>query len=256
MDLRLAGKVAIVTGGSRGIGRAAAAALLAEGACVCLASRRSESLPAALEALGGGERLAGTACDVAVEEDVLRLVGMTLERFGRLDIMVANAGVADPYKSVLDTSVAEWDRMIAVHMRGTFLCGREAGRAMRAAGVPGRIVTVSSTSAFECEPLAASYNAAKAGVVGLTRSLAIDLAPFGIRVNGVAPGWIHTDMTRDDLPPPGVPIEGLGALTRAGRAEEVAATVAFLASDACDFMTGATIVVDGGQMIVSPRMRW
>jgi 3-oxoacyl-[acyl-carrier protein] reductase len=256
MDLRLTGKVAIVTGGSRGIGRAAAAALLGEGASVVVASRRPESVEAALAELGGGGRMLGVTCDVSSEPEVARLVRTAVAAYGRLDVMVANAGVADPYKSVLDTSVAEWDQMIAVHLRGAFLCGREAGRAMRELGLPGRIVTVSSTSAFECEPHAASYNAAKAGVVGLTRSLAIDLAPFGIRVNGVAPGWIHTDMTRGDLPAPGVAIEGLGALTRAGRPEEVAAAIAFLASEACDFMTGTTIVVDGGQMIVSPKLRW
>ena len=256
MDLGLAGKVAIVTGGSRGIGRAAAAALLREGASVVVASQRPESLEAAVAALQELGTVRGIQCDVAIEADVVRLVQQTLDQLGRLDVMVANAGVSDPYKSVLETSAAEWDRMSAIHMRGTFLCGREAGRAMRAAGTPGRIVTVASTSGFECEPEAASYNAAKAGIVGLTRSLAIDLARYGIRVNTVAPGWIYSDMTSGDLPTPGVPIEGLGALTRAGRPEEVAAAIAFLASEVCDFMTGATIVVDGGQMIVSPKMRW
>jgi len=256
LDLGLADKVAIVTGGSRGIGRASAAALLHEGARVMIASRRSESVTAALRELAAIGDVRGRVCDVAVESHVTELVAETVSLFGGLDVMVANAGIADPYKSVLDTGVDEWDRMLAVHLRGTFLCGREAGRAMRASGTPGRIVTLSSTSGIECEPQAASYNAAKAGIIGLTRSLAIDLAPFGIRVNSVAPGWIESDMTAGDLPPRGVAIEGLGALTRAGRPEEVAAAIAFLASSACDFMTGATLVVDGGQMIVAPKMRW
>jgi NAD(P)-dependent dehydrogenase (short-subunit alcohol dehydrogenase family) len=256
MDLGLTGKVAIVTGGSRGIGRATAARLLREGATVVVSSLRPESVAAAVTDLAPLGRVEGIPGDVAVEADVVHLVTRTLERFGRLDVMVANAGVADPYKSLLDTSVAEWDRMLAVHLRGTFLCGREAARAMKAAALPGRIVTVASTNAYECDPHAASYNAAKAGILGLTRSMAVDLAPFGIRVNGVAPGWIHTDMAVNDLPPRGTPVENLGVLGRAGEPEEVAAAIAFLASDVCDFLTGTTLIIDGGQMIVAPKVRW
>jgi NAD(P)-dependent dehydrogenase (short-subunit alcohol dehydrogenase family) len=256
MDLGLAGKVAIVTGGSRGIGRATAERLLREGAQVVVSSRRAESVASAVKALAPLGRVEGMAGDVAEEADVVRLVRHTLDRFGRLDVMVANAGVADPYKSVLDTTVAEWDRMIAVHLRGTFLCAREAGRAMKEGGWPGRIVTVASTNAYECDPHAASYNAAKAGILGLTRSLAVDLAPFGIRVNGVAPGWIHTDMAVNDLPPRGTPVRNLGVVGRAGHPEEVAAAIAFLASDVCDFLTGTTLIIDGGQMIVAPKVEW
>lgn len=256
MDLGLAGQAAIVTGGSRGIGFATAARLLREGAAVVVASLRPESVAAALRELEPLGRVFGVACDVAVEADVVRLVDETLRRLGRLDLMVANAGIADPYKSLLDTSVAEWDRMLAVHLRGSFLCGREAARAMRVAATRGRIVTVASTNAYECDPHAASYNAAKAGILGLTRSMAVDLAPFGIRVNAVAPGWIHTDMAANDLPPRGTPLDNLGVLGRAGEPEEVAAAIAFLASDACGFLTGATLVVDGGQLVVAPRLRW
>jgi len=248
--------VAIVTGGSRGIGRSAAKALLREGASVMLASLRKDSVEKAAQELAPSGRVEGLPCDVASEADVARLVLETVRRFGRLDVMVANAGIADPYKNLLDTSVSEWDRMMAVHLRGTFLCGREAARAMRDAKIPGRIVTLSSTSAFECDPLGGSYNAAKSGIVGLTRSMAIDFAEWGIRVNSVAPGWIHTDMSAGDLPPRGTPIENLGALKRAGEADEVAAAILFLASDACDFMTGTTLFVDGGQTIVAPKMRW
>lgn len=256
MDLGLKGKVAIVTGGSRGIGRAAAARLLQEGATVVVSSLRSESVKTAVAALAPLGKVDGIAADVAEEADVARLVRQTLERFGRLDVMVANAGIADPYKNLADTTVAEWDRMIAIHMRGTFLCGREAARAMRDRKIPGRIVTISSTSAFECDPLGGSYNAAKAGVSGLTRSMAVDFAEWGIRVNAVAPGWIYSDMTVNDLPERGRPIENLGVLTRAGEPAEIAAAIAFLASDACDFLTGQTILVDGGQTIVAPKMRW
>ncbi len=256
MDLGLKGKVAVVTGGSRGIGRAAVKALLREGASVMVSSLRKESVEAAVRELAPLGRVEGAPCDVAVEADVVRLVEETVRRFGQLDVMVANAGISDPYKNLAETSVEEWDRMIAVHLRGTFLCGREAARAMHGAKIPGRIVTISSTSAFECDPLGGSYNAAKAGIVGLTRSMAIDFADWGIRVNSVAPGWIHTDMSTSDLPPRGTPIENLGALKRAGEPEEVAAAIVFLASGACDYLTGTTLFVDGGQMIVAPKMRW
>src|SRR5439155_11086399 len=157
-----------------------AAVVVREGASVRLASLRKGTLDAATRQLASLGRVESLTCDVTSEADVKRLVQETLRRFRRLDVMVANAGVADPYKNLLDTSVAEWDRMIGIHMRGTFLCGREAARAMRDAKIAGRIVTISSTSAFECDPLGGSYNAAKAGIVGLTRSMAIDFADCGI----------------------------------------------------------------------------
>ena len=254
MDLGLSGKVAIVTGGSRGIGKATSRALLREGAHVMVSSLRPESVQSAVKELGALGRVDGIPCDVAIEDDVVRLVKETVRRFGRLDVLVANAGIAGAYTNLAEMTAAAWDQMIAVHMRGTFLCGREAAKAMRAAKIPGRIVTISSTSAYECDPAGGHYNAAKAGVVGLTRSMAIDFAPWGIRVNSVAPGWIHTDMTVTDLPKRGVPIPNLGVMPRAGEPEEVAAAIVFLTSSVCDFVTGATLVVDGGQMIVAPKL--
>ncbi|MGH9798074.1 MAG: SDR family NAD(P)-dependent oxidoreductase, partial [Candidatus Polarisedimenticolia bacterium] len=158
------------------------------------------------------------------------------------------------YTNLIDLEIGDWDAMIGVHLRGAFLCGREAARAMRASGAGGRIVNVASVAAYEGDPLLGHYNAAKAGILGLTRSMAHDFAPFGIRVNAVAPGWVHTDMT-PDLPPPGVPVGNLGALRRAGRPEEIAAAILYLLSPACDFLTGATLVVDGGQIVVGPTPR-
>jgi NAD(P)-dependent dehydrogenase (short-subunit alcohol dehydrogenase family) len=256
MDLNLSGKVAIVTGGSRGIGRAAAALLLKEGARVVVASVRPESVAAAVKELSALGPVEGIHCDVAVEEDVRRLVAETVRRCGRLDVLVANAGTGGAYTNLADLSAADWDAMIAVHLRGTFLCGREAARAMRERKIRGRIVTVSSTAVWEGDPLLGHYNAAKAGIVGLTRSMAADFAPWGIRVNGVAPGWVHTEMSSNDLPPPGTRIENLGVLERAGLPEEIAPAIAFLASGVCDFLTGTTLVVDGGQIIIGPKPRW
>lgn len=254
MDLGLKGKVAIVTGGTRGIGRAAAAALLKEGAQVMVSSLRPESVQAAVKELGSLGTVAGVPCDVSIEADVVRLVAETQRRFGRLDVMVANAGIAGTYNNLADMSVADWDQMLAVHMRGTFLCGREAARAMRSAKRPGTIVTIASTSAYECDPGGGHYNAAKAGVGGLTRSMAIDFGAWGIRVNAVAPGWVYTDMGAMDLPPRGVPLPGVGVLPRAAEPSEIATAIVFLASGACDFLTGTTLVVDGGQIIIAPKL--
>ena len=256
MDLELNGKVAIVTGGSRGIGRAAAAALLAEGAPVVVSSVQPDSVQRAVKALEPLGRVAGIACDVSADADVARLVRQTVEKFGRLDAMIANAGTGGQYTNLADLETQEWDAMIGVHLRGTFLCGREAARAMREAGTPGRIVTVSSVAAYEGDPLLGHYNAAKAGIIGLTRSMAADFAAWGIRVNGVAPGWVRTDMTETELPEPGVPINNLCPLRRVGQAEEIATAITFLASGVCDFLTGSTLVVDGGQIVTGPKPSW
>jgi len=256
MDLKLAGKVAVVTGGSRGIGRATAEALLREGAHVIVSSLREASVTNAVSELRPLGRVEGIPGDVAIEKDVVHLVRETVRRFGRLDIMVTNAGSGGEYTNLADMTAADWDAMIQVHLRGTFFCGRETARAMRQAGTPGRIVTVSSVAAYEGDPLLGHYNAAKAGILGLTRSMASDFAPWGIRVNGVAPGWVRTDMTNPDLPERGVPIDNLGVLKRAGEAHEIAAAITFLASGVCDFLTGSTLVVDGGQIVAGPKPRW
>ena len=247
MDLRLRGKVAIVTGGSRGIGRAAAAALLKEGASVMVSSLREESVQAAVREISGLGRVEGIACDVAVEEQVARLVGETVRRLGGLDVMVANAGIAGTYANLADMPTPEFDRMIAVHLRGTFLCGREAARAMRAAKRPGRIVTIASL-AGQTGGLAAgaSYAASKAGVAALTKSIARFAGPHGITANCVNPGLIDTPMIAAwpaDIRDRVVAQTPLGRL---GRPEEVAAVVVMLASDGASFVHGAHVDVNGG----------
>jgi len=252
MDLGLKDQVAIVTGGSRGIGRAAAAAFLREGARVVISSVRPESVEEALKELQPLGSVEGIAADVAVEADVVHLVSETVRRFGRLDVMVANAGIAGEEANLADMTVEAWEEVMGVHLRGTFLCGREAVRAMRAAGIPGRIVTVGSVNGFESEPEGGHYNAAKAGIHGLTRSMAVDFARWGIRANCVAPGWVRTDMTVDDIPAPGEPLVNCGVMDRVGEPEELANAILFLASESCSFLTGETLVVDGGQVIVSP----
>jgi len=222
MDLGLKDQVAIVTGGSRGIGRAAAEALLREGAKVVVASLRPASVEAAVKELSALGTVEGIAADVSVEADVVRLVAETVDRFGGLDVMVANAGI-------------DGDLV-----------------AMRSGGRRGRIVTVGSVSGFESESSSGHYCAAKAGIHGLTRSMAVDFAQWGIRANCVAPGWVRTDMTVDYIPPVGEPLTGCGVMDRAGDPEELANAIVFLASERCGFTTGSTFVVDGGQLIFAP----
>jgi 3-oxoacyl-[acyl-carrier protein] reductase len=253
MDLGFDGQVVIVTGGSRGIGRATAEVLLREGARVMISSIRPVSVAHAVKELSSLGTIEGIAADVAVEEDVVGLVAETVRRFGRLDAVVANAGIAGEEFNLADMEVAEWDRMMAVHLRGTFLCGREAARVMRKQGSGGRIVTVGSTSGEASELRSGHYCTAKAGIPGLTRSMAVDFGAWNIRVNGVAPGWVHTDMANDYLPLRGQPLLGIGIMPRAGEPEEIADAIAFLASERCGFMTGQMITVDGGQMAVSPE---
>jgi 3-oxoacyl-[acyl-carrier protein] reductase len=252
MDLRLKDRVVIVTGGARGIGRAAAEAFLREGARVMICSVKSASTEAALKELRPLGSIEGIPGDVADEETVVRLVSETERRLGPLDVMVANAGIAGEEVSLADMAVEEWDRMMAVHLRGAFLCGREAARAMRASGRRGSIVTVGSVSGFESDSEGGHYNTAKAGMHGLTRSMAVDFARWGIRANCVAPGWVRTDMTVDYIPPPSEPLENCGVMARVGEPEEIANTILFLASEASSFMTGETLVADGGQIIAAP----
>jgi NAD(P)-dependent dehydrogenase (short-subunit alcohol dehydrogenase family) len=252
MDLGLKDQVAIVTGGSRGIGRATAEALLREGAKVVVSSVRPASVETAVKELSALGTVEGIAADVSIEADVVRLVEETMNLFGVLDVMVANAGIGGDLVNLADMTAAQWDEMMGVHLRGSFFCGREAARAMRSRRRHGRIVTVGSASGFESEVSSGHYCAAKAGIHGLTRSMAVDFGQWGIRANCVAPGWVRTDMTVDDIPPPSEPVVGFGVMGRVGNPEEIASAILFLASERCGFLTGETFVVDGGQLVAAP----
>jgi NAD(P)-dependent dehydrogenase (short-subunit alcohol dehydrogenase family) len=244
---RLAGRVATITGGSTGIGRGIADLFLREGASVGLLARDADRLASTVRELDDDERVLGVTGDVGDRADVERFVDATLERFGRLDVHVSNAGIhrVVPF---LDTSDTTWDEVFRTNVRGAFLGCQAAARAMAASG-GGAIVVIGSTNSFVAEPHMAAYNASKAALVLLVRSMAVDLAAQHIRVNLVAPGTIVSEITKPML----AAGFGFGAvpLGRIGEPIDVAWPVLWLASDEAAYITGATIVVDGGQIALN-----
>lgn len=242
----LTGKIAVVVGASRGIGRACALALAERGADVRPSGRDAASSQAVVDAIAQrGGTAAPLVCDVQdVEGTRAALAGV-----GAIDVLVANAGV-NPYFARPETLEPEqWDTVVDVNLRGAFFAVQAAGRAMLERG--GSIVAISSASVLVGAARGLPYTASKGGLDAMVRSLALDWAPHGVRVNSVAPGYVETDLTaglrdNDQL------ADGLLAkvpLGRFGRAEEIAAVVCFLASDAAGYVTGQTVFVDGGMLV-------
>jgi NAD(P)-dependent dehydrogenase (short-subunit alcohol dehydrogenase family) len=256
----LPGKVAIVTGAAQGIGRACAARLAKEGGkvLVCdVAQRQGQEAAAAIVAAGG--QASFLACDVARPGDAARAVEAAVQTFGRLDILVNNAGILDD-APFLDLALEDFDRVLSVNLRGAFVMGQAAARRMIAQGRPaaqtriapqaGAIVNMSSVNAVFALPDHVAYSISKGGLGQLTKAMAIALAPHGIRVNAVGPGSIDTPLLAGVIKDAAFRQRVLSRtpLGRFGEPEEVAAVVAWLASEEASYVTGTTVFADGGRL--------
>lgn len=240
------GKTALVTGGSRGIGRAVCLELAGGGASVALCCAGNEAAAQetvrAVEALGA--RALAVRCDVSVAAQVDALVKAVLEAFGRIDILVNSAGITRD-NLLMRMSEADFDAVIAANLKGTFLCMKAVSRLMLKQRY-GRIVNLSSVVGLRGNAGQVNYAASKAGVIGMTKSLAKELASRGITVNAVAPGFIETDMTAALTDAARSAALGSIPMARLGAPEDVAKAVGFLASDAAAYITGQVLAVDGG----------
>ena len=249
---RVEGKVALVTGAASGLGAATARRLAEEGASVMLSDVAADAGQAvAEEILGTGGHCAFARHDVTNEEDWTRVVAQTAERFGKLNVLVNNAGVAGSFFELMTHTYEAWRRILSVNLDGVFFGLRHAGPAIAKAG-GGSVINLSSIMGKVAMPGAAAYCASKGGVALLTKSAALEWAPLGIRVNSVHPGFIDTPMVSGALHT--LPnanemrdiIISRHALGRLGAPKEIADTILFLASDESSFVTGSEIVVDGG----------
>jgi NAD(P)-dependent dehydrogenase (short-subunit alcohol dehydrogenase family) len=245
--MRLKDKIVIITGGAQGIGRAYGLGVAAEGARVVVADV-ADPTPTVKEIEASGGQALGVACDVSREADTQRLATETLARFGRIDVLVNNAAVYGTLKRrpFMEIPVEEWDRVMAVNLRGLFLSARAVFPPMKAQG-KGKIINIASSTFFKGVPNYIHYTTSKGGVVGFTRSLARELGEFGIRVNAIAPGFtlsgeneknISEERKQENI--------RMRMLKRAEVPRDIVGTLIFLASDDSDFITGQTILVDGG----------
>jgi NAD(P)-dependent dehydrogenase (short-subunit alcohol dehydrogenase family) len=247
----LIGRVAIVTGGSRGLGQEMAEGLAEAGASLMLCARRDEWLTPTVDAFRSrGFTVEGMLCDVSKASDVQTVVDKTVSRFGKVDILVNNAGVtwaAEPE----DLPLEKWQKVVDVNLTGAFLFSQAAGRDMLKRHW-GRIINIASISGMHASvqgPHYAPYAATKAGLIGLTRELAVSWARKGIRVNAIAPGFFHSRLADGAIAMNEASIRENTPIPRVGDAGELKGVAVFLAADASNYITGQTIVVDGGRTI-------
>jgi len=249
--VRLHGKTALITGGSTGIGKAIALRFAREGAKVAITGREQAALEEATREIAeqGGEAMFIQG-DVQLAQDVRRMVDQTLDRWGAIDILVNTAGICKP-ATFLEIEEAEWDRHVAINLKGTFLAGQYVARDMVRRGIKGSIINMSSVNGLAAESDQAHYNATKGGINLLTMSMALELAPYGIRVNALCPGFIETRLTRPLINNPDriAPYLKTIPMGRVGLPEDIADAALFMASDESRYMTGHCLVVDGGQLI-------
>lgn len=251
--MKLHGRVAIITGAARGIGRACAERFLAEGAFVVLADIDTARLHETSAAIGPQDRVLAVPTDVSQKPQIDALVAAAVASFGQLDIMVNNAGIA-MMQDFLDITEADYDRVLAVNLKGAFLGVQAAGRQMISQGKGGVIINMSSINSGLANPRVATYAISKGGMNQVTSTAAVAFAPHGIRVCGVGPGTILTEMVEGsfiDSEETRRMILSRTPMGRCGTVDEIAAVVAFLASDDASYFTGETIYPDGGRRILN-----
>lgn len=257
--MRLAGKVAVITGGGQGIGRTIALTFAREGADVVIYDVNLDpARKVADEIVSLGRRALAIECDVSKSKQVSQATRQVLDKFKRIDILVNNAGVAvtEPV-SAEDIPEASWDRMIDINLKGQFLCSQTIGRHMIEQR-RGKIINMASSFAHTPFRHSAAYAASKGGVLSLTRALAVDWGPFNINVNAISPGRTETEMTRDDKQAPELAKARAAKipLKRINQTQDIASAALFLASSESDNITGQTIVVDGGATALHSAYIW
>lgn len=251
---RLQGRIAIVTGGSRGIGAAIGEAFAAEGARVVLASRKAEELERTAAAIAARHpgMVRAKACHVGKPAEVAELVAWVERVIGTPDVLVNNAGTNPYFGPLLDASEAAIDKTFEVNLKGALACTREVVRRLVAKGMPGRVVNVASVLGLAAAPLQGVYGMTKAALVAMTRTLAVELGASGIRVNAIAPGLVDTRLSAAVVTNPELrkAFTDRAPLGRHGEPGEIAGLAVYLASDESSFVTGQTFCVDGGYSIV------
>jgi NAD(P)-dependent dehydrogenase (short-subunit alcohol dehydrogenase family) len=252
--ITLEGKVCLVTGGSRGIGEAIARTFVAHGARVVLAARKPEGVAAAAESIAkehGADRVVGIAAHAGKEEDCARLVRETIERFGQVDVLVNNAGTNPYFGPMLNVDMGAWEKTFETNLKGYFWCAREVAKHCLGRNAAGSIINVASVAGLVGSPLQGVYGATKAAIISMTKTLAVELGPSRIRVNAIAPGFIDTRLASAILKNNELlkVVLGRTPLGRYGTPDEIAGGALYLASDAASFLTGHTLVIDGGMTI-------
>jgi NAD(P)-dependent dehydrogenase (short-subunit alcohol dehydrogenase family) len=254
VQIGLDGKVAVITGGSRGIGEAIARTFVAQGARVVIASRKLDgvaSVAASIAKDHGSDRIRAVAAHTGKEDECVRLVSEAVAAFGKVDVLVNNAGTNPFFGPMLNADNGSWDKTFEVNLKGYFWCAREVARHLTARSAGGSIVNVASVAGLVASPMQGVYSMTKASVISMTKTLALELGPSKIRVNAIAPGFVDTRLAsavlkNDELVKV---VVGRTPLGRYGTPDEIAGGALYLASDAASFLTGHTLVIDGGLTI-------
>ena len=254
VQIDLKGKVAVITGGSRGIGEAIARTFVAHGARVAIASRKLEGVAEVAESIGrdhGADHVRAIAAHSGKEDECVRLVRETVAAFGKVDVLVNNAGTNPYFGPMVNADNGAWDKTFDVNLKGYFWCAREVARHLAGRSAPGSIINVASIAGLVASPMQGVYSMTKAAVISLTKTLALELGPSGIRVNAIAPGFVDTRLASAILKNEELlkSVVGRTPLGRYGTPNEIAGGALYLASDSASFLTGHTLVIDGGLTI-------